>query len=182
MQIPLIKTERLILRAFEPSDAEPLFQIMAGEDVLRYFPNTAPPPQEKVNKLINHQLAQWEQYGYAWWAVTLPPGSQLLGWCGLQFLPETGETEVGYLLGRPWWGKGYATEAAFASLKFAFNDIQKFDQIIALVHPDNQASIHVIEKIGMHFVDTATYFGMVMQRYRITKLQFQSSNIQEKSL
>jgi ribosomal-protein-alanine N-acetyltransferase len=182
MQIPSIKTQRLILRAFEPSDAESLYQILAEEEVLRYFPNPAPPPPEKVNKIISNQLEQWEQYGYAWWAVTLPPDSQFLGWCGLQFLPETGETEVGYLLGKPWWGKGYATEAALASLYFAFNDIQHLDQIIALVHPENQASIHVIEKIGLHFVDTATYFGMVLQRYRITKYQFQSKNVEEKSL
>jgi ribosomal-protein-alanine N-acetyltransferase len=181
MQIPSIKTERLVLRAFEPSDAEPLYQILSEEGVLRYFPNPAPPPREKMDKFISNQLEQWEQHGYAWWAVTLPSGSELLGWCGLQFLPETGETEVGYLLGKPWWGKGYATEAAYASLSFAFNDLSTFDQIIALVHPDNQASIRVIEKIGMHFLDHAQYFGMAMQRYRVTKEQFTNDHIQEKS-
>jgi [ribosomal protein S5]-alanine N-acetyltransferase len=182
MKIPSLNTKRLILRAFETSDVDPLFQILAEEEVLRYFPNPKSPPREKVDRLIQNQLEQWEQYGYAWWAVTLASSGELIGWCGLQFLPETGETEVGYLLGKPWWGKGYATEAASASLNFAFQDIHHLDEIIALVHPDNQASIHVIEKIGLHFVDIASYFGMVMQRYRITKHQFKKENIQEKSL
>lgn len=173
LQIPSIKTRRLFLREFDENDAEPLYHILSHENILRYFPNHAPPSQEKVISLIDKQLEQWEQYGYAWWAVTLPPNSDLLGWCGLQFLPETGETEVGYLLGKPWWGKGYATEAALASLAFAFNDLD-MDQIIALVHPDNRASIRVIEKIGMHFVDATHYFGMDILRYRITNNQFKN--------
>lgn len=181
MQIPSIKTKRLILRAFEENDAEPLYHILAQEDVLRYFPNPAPPSKEKTIGLVRKQLEQWEQYGYAWWAVTLPSNPDLLGWCGLQFLPETGETEVGYLLGKPWWGKGYATEAASASIGFAFNDLD-MEQIIALVHPENQASIHVIEKIGMHFVDATQYFGMDVFRYRMTKINFEMLSNEEKSL
>lgn len=171
MQIPTIKTERLILRKFNETDSEALFKILGQENILRYFPNPNSPPKEKVEGLIRNQLEQWEQYGYAWWAVTLPADSAFLGWCGLQYLPETDETEVGYLLGRQWWGKGYATEAAYASLVFAFNDLD-MEQIIALVHPENQASIRVIEKIGMFFVDAKPYFGMDMLRYRITKSQF----------
>ncbi len=181
MQVPIIKTERLILRAFEESDAKPLYHILNQENVLRYYPNPTPPPPEKVSRFISHQLEQWEQYGYAWWAVTLPSSCDLLGWCGLQYLPETGETEVGYLLGKPWWGKGYATEAAYASLGFAFNELN-MEQIIALVHPENQASIRVVEKIGMQFVDATRYFGMDILRYRITKIQFLNDYNEETSL
>lgn len=181
MKIPSIKTQRLILRPFTELDTEPLYHILTHDNVLQYFPISSPPSKEWVGSFIDKQLAQWEKYGYAWWAVTLSTDPDLLGWCGLQFLPETGETEVGYLFGKPWWGKGYATEAAYASLGFAFTDLD-MEQIIALVHPDNRGSIRVIEKIGMNFVDATQYFGMDVLRYRITKINFEMFSNEEKPL
>lgn len=168
MPIPTIETLRLILRPFYENDAQSLYNILQEEGVLRYFPNPTPPALEKAAKVISDQLEQWQRYGYAWWAVTLKSDHTFIGWCGLQFLPETNETEVGYLLGKPWWGKGYATEAAATSLQYAFTQLN-MKQIIALVHPENKASIRVIEKLGMDFVDATQYFGMNILRYIIEK-------------
>lgn len=84
--------------------------------------------------------------------------SSFIGWCGLHFLPVTNETEVGYLLGESWWGKGYATETATASLQYAYKQLNMM-QIIALVHSDNKASIRVIEKLGMDFINAAIISG-----------------------
>ncbi len=93
---------------------------------------------------------------------------------GLQYLPELDETEVGFLLDRPFWGKGYATEAALASLHFGFENIQ-LDHIIALVHPDNLASRRVIQKCGMKYVDTLPLWGIELMRHRVDKSFYQSS-------
>jgi len=69
------------------------------------------------------------------------------------------------LLDSPFWGKGYATEAALATLKFGFEHFT-LDHIIALVHPENAASRRVIEKCGMDFMDTLQLWGMELIRYR----------------
>jgi len=164
MSIPTIITPRLALRPFSEKDVEPLLHIMNEADIMRYFPNPDPPAVERVQNLIARLLTHWEEHDYGWWAVAPLPDQPLAGWCGLTFLPETGETEVAYLLTKAWWGRGLATEAAQAALQFGFEKLG-FEQIIAVVHPENRASIRVIEKLGMDFTGRYTYFGMEVLRY-----------------
>jgi RimJ/RimL family protein N-acetyltransferase len=163
-QIPSIKTSRLILQPLLPADAIVLHRIYQAEGVLRYFPNPTPPPLEKVQHFITGQQAHWEKHGYGNWGILLQGGKEIIGWAGLQFLPELNETEVGYLLDRPFWGKGYATEAALASMDFGFEHFH-LDHIIALVHPDNLASRRVIEKCGMVYVETLPLWGIELMRH-----------------
>jgi len=123
---------------------------------------------ERVQNIILRQGAHWKAYMYGWWAVETFSTRDLLGWCGLQYLPETGEIEVGYLLGRDYWGNGFATEAARASIDYGFENLE-IDNIIAVVHPGNLASIHVIEKLGMAFTGRFTYFDMPVLRYSLMR-------------
>ncbi len=166
MNIPTLPTTRLHLRGFRLDDVEPLYRILQAPGIMRYFPNPDPPPRDRVERLITHQLEHWEEHSYGWWAVVPQGQRELIGWCGLTFLPETGETEVAYLLAKPSWGQGYATEAARASLQFALDRVDA-DQIIGLTHPENIRSQRVLEKLGMSFVNQAEYFGMQLYRYAI---------------
>jgi RimJ/RimL family protein N-acetyltransferase len=169
-EIHPVRTARLILRRLQPEDAEVLFRIYQSEGVLRYFPITVPPPLEKVQRFIHSQEEHWERHGYGNWGVLLDGGQEIIGWAGLQYLPELDETEVGFLLDRPWWGNGYATEAAQASLNFGFDYIE-MDHMIALVHPENLASKRVIEKCGLVYQETLTLWGIELERYRIENLE-----------
>ena len=90
--------------------------------------------------------------------------NRLVGWDGLQHLPELDETEVAYLLSRRVWGHGYATEAGRAAIQFGF-ETAGLDQIIGLVHPDNIASIRVLEKCGLGFVNRIALRRMDLLRY-----------------
>jgi len=132
IEIPSILTPNLTLRPLQVSDDETLHRIYQTDGVLRYFPNPNPPPLEKIQRFLAGQQAHWEQYGYGNWGI-IPNGErEIIGWAGLQFLPELNETEVGFLLDRPYWGKGFATQAALASLRFGFEHVG-LTQIIALV-------------------------------------------------
>jgi RimJ/RimL family protein N-acetyltransferase len=163
---PSLRTLRLTLRPLQPEDAEVLHHVYQSEGVLRYFPNPAPPPLEKVQRFIIGQQAHWETYGYGNWGI-LPDGEcEIIGWAGLQYLPELNETEVGFLLDKPFWGKGYATEAALASIGFGFERFA-LDHIIALAHADNLASRRVIEKCGMIYMETLPLWGIELNRYRV---------------
>ncbi|MCK4449041.1 MAG: GNAT family N-acetyltransferase [Anaerolineae bacterium] len=173
MRIPTITTSHLILRAFTEADIEPLHRILGDRDVLRYFPNPNLPSRDKVEKMISSRLKHWEEHGYGWWAVEPRSKRELIGWSGLQFLPETEEVEVAYLLGKAYWGKGLATEAAQACLQYGFENVE-VESIVAIVHPENLASQRVIEKLGMLFVDQAHYFGMDCYRYSIERSSFDS--------
>src|SRR5512137_2872803 len=110
--IPTLTTARLTLRPLSEADAPALLQLLNTGDVLRYFPNPAPADRARVDRLIAHHRNHWAERGLGWWAVERHAPSGLIGCAGLEYLPETGETEVAYLLGRDYWGQGLATEAA----------------------------------------------------------------------
>jgi len=169
MDIPSIATERLVLHPFSEQDVDPLFDILQQPGILRYFPRTGRPPREIAARVVARQLAHWEEHGYGWWAVEYCAEPGLLGWAGLTYLPETGETEVAYLLRQEVWRRGLATEAAKASLRFGFEQFA-FPFIIGITHPENIASQRVLEKSGLHFVEKAVYFGMDCFRYVIDRV------------
>lgn len=164
ISIPTITTPRLMLRPFTLEDSVPLHRILNEPNILQYFPHTDPPYMERVRKLIERQVTQWTEYHLGWWAV-LPNGQdELIGWNGLQYIPETGEVEVGYLLSKQYWRHGYATEGAKASLGFGFETL-KLREIIGLTHPQNRASQNVLKKCGMKYSQQKEYFGMQVFRF-----------------
>jgi ribosomal-protein-alanine N-acetyltransferase len=168
-KIPTLTTPHLSLRPLTAEDAHTLHRIYQTEGVLEYFPNTEPPPFVKVERFIVGQERHWSEHGYGNWGIVPAGENQIIGWVGLLTVPELQETEVGYLLSRPYWGMGYATEAARASIKFGFENF-KFDHIIGLVHPENIASRRVLEKCGMTYVENKFLWGLEMMRYIITDL------------
>jgi ribosomal-protein-alanine N-acetyltransferase len=162
-----------VLRAFTEDDVDPLHRVMSDLEVLRYFPSPALPTRAQIERLVQFQLRHWDQRGYGWWAVVDSTAdsvldSPLIGWAGLQYLPETDEIEVGYLLDKAYWGRGLATEAARQSVRFGFEDLG-IETIIGVVHPENVASQRVLEKTGLSFVEQANYFGMDVYRYLIKR-------------
>jgi RimJ/RimL family protein N-acetyltransferase len=171
MNIPTLRTSHLILRPWMAEDAERLVAILQDSDILRYFPCAAPWSREKADWYITHHQSHWQQRGYGHWAVVTSADGQVAGWNGLEFLPETGETEVAYLLSREFWGHGYATEAAQAALNYGFTHCN-LDRIIGLTHPANIASQRVLEKCRMAFVDRQFYFGMELCRYQVEREEF----------
>jgi len=168
MKIPILTTERLRLRELRLTDVDLMQQILIGKDVLQYFPEYPPFTKAQTEKMITKKLEQWEQYGHGIWAVETLENNILIGRCGLGYLPDTDEIEVGYILGRDFWGKGYATEAAKASLNYGFTHLE-VNEIVGIVHVDNIGSQHVLQKIGMSHTNTKEYFGLPCYRYMAKK-------------
>lgn len=165
-KIPMITTGRLVMRPFTMSDRIALFNIVQETDILRYFPSRDAWPMEKVERYIQYQAAHWQKFNYGHWAAVLRETGQIIGWSGLEYLPDTDETEVGYLFSRDFWGKGYATESASAIVRFGLKRVG-LKEIIGLTDPENIASQRVLEKSGLVFTQSASYFGMEMFRYAI---------------
>ncbi|NJN44853.1 MAG: GNAT family N-acetyltransferase, partial [Anaerolineae bacterium] len=147
MNIPTLYTSRLTLRPFRREDAHALFNVLSEKDILRYFPNPETPTLEQTKMFIKHQLDHWDEHGFGWWAVAHRDNRSFLGWNGLQYLPDTDEIEVGFLLSKAYWGKGLATEGTIASLQYGFDEL-KIDSIVGIVHPKNIASQKVLKKAG----------------------------------
>jgi len=159
-----LTTPRLTLRPFRTDDAPALFAILQEPDIMQYFPTPGTPDMARVERIIASQINAWETYGRTFWATEWRATGELIGWCGLQFLPQTQETEVGYLLARPFWGQGIATEGARRSVSYGFGDLS-LDAIIGITHPANTASQNVLRKAGLTFTGPAQYFGMDCFRF-----------------
>ncbi len=130
-------------------------------DVMRYigsgdvYSRTVDESEERLLRLIDHQ----ERHGFSLWAVTDRETGSLLGDAGLILYAHEGpEVELGFRLGKPHWGRGFATEAAAAWLEHGFRELG-LDRIVAVAHHENVASQRVLEKVGMRFSGITQYQG-----------------------
>jgi RimJ/RimL family protein N-acetyltransferase len=166
--IPIFETERLILREYLPPDLEYFLPMLADREVIRYLILTDPWPREKVEKWLNSCQRVWDEKAYGFWILEHKRDHRPIGWGGLNWLPETEETEVLYALDRPYWGQGLATETARFSVKYGFETVE-LEEIIGLAVPENTASARVLEKCGLIFTGKAQYFGCELLRYLIQR-------------
>lgn len=110
-----------------------------------------------TRRLLADYTDHQAQHGYSFWAVIEQSSGALIGDAGL-YRTAGGEIELGYTLGVAWWGRGYATEAAGAWLRFAFKELD-VPEVVALAEPANVASLHVLTKLGMQRAGERLAFG-----------------------
>jgi RimJ/RimL family protein N-acetyltransferase len=144
--IPRLFTERLILREYRPADFEPFAAFMADPEVVRFL-HGVPMTRADAWRMLSTMIGHWTMRGYGTWAVERKSDGVFLGRVGLINPEGWPGLEVGWMLGRPYWGQGYATEAAEAALHYAFLT-QPEDRIISLIDPENKASQAVARRIG----------------------------------
>ena len=147
----ILETPRLVLREMTPEDAESAYILNSDPEVLRY---TGDDPFESVEEACEFlgKYESYKKYGFGRWAVILKETGEYLGWCGLKYTPELDEFDIGYRLMKKFWGKGYATEAAEACLELGFNQFG-MKTIVGRAMPENEASVRVLEKIGLTFYE-----------------------------
>jgi RimJ/RimL family protein N-acetyltransferase len=162
----ILETPRLSLREMTPGDAENAYLLNLDPEVIRY---TGDVPFESVEqaRTFLENYDHYRKYGFGRWAVDLKTTGEYLGWCGLKYLPESDEHDVGFRFFQKHWGKGYATEAAIACIDLGF---RKFNMpfIVGRAMPANSASVRVLEKCGMDFWKTEVEDGETWLVYRIT--------------
>lgn len=170
--IPRIETARLLLRPFTADDLEDYTRlIFADAEVMRYLPQRDFLPRERAARTITIFTEHWSLYGFGVWAVTDKATGDFLGHCGLGHVPEAGEVEVLYSLGKTYWGQGFATEAARASVRFGF-ERANLTRLIALAVPENIGSRRVMEHLGFVYEKDAHYFGLDLVYYVLPRAQF----------
>ena len=118
--------------------------------VMRYISDGKPWPNEQIREFVGRQISHFDRLGYCLWKLLLKETSEMIGFCGLQPLDGTAETEIGWWLARAWWGQGLATEAARAALIDGF-ERAGLARIVAVALAANRASIHVMGKLGMTY-------------------------------
>ncbi|HEY4998511.1 MAG TPA: GNAT family N-acetyltransferase [Usitatibacter sp.] len=142
-----LETPRLLLRKLRESDWDPFAAMYADADVMRYIGTGVTLNREDTWRSIANMLGHWQLRGFGMWAIEVKETGELAGRAGFIDPPGWPGFELGWLLGKPYWGRGYASEAARAALRHGF-DVLGRERIISLIRPDNARSIRVAEGLG----------------------------------
>ncbi|MFC4723026.1 GNAT family N-acetyltransferase [Geojedonia litorea] len=170
-----IETERLLLRHMLPTDIEDMFELDSDHDVHRYLGNKAFTTKKQSEAYINDVIEQYRTFGIGRWAMINKQTHEFMGWSGLKYYtkPMNGHVnfyDVGYRIIKRFWGKGYATESAKAVLDYGLNTMN-LNTIYGITHQENDASHHVLLKIGLNYIEDFYDEDLQMQLrwYNISK-------------
>ena len=163
----ILETKRLYLREMQQSDFNSLCKILQDEDTMYAYEGAF--SDHEVQEWLDRQIFRYQKWNFGLWAVILRETDTMMGQCGLTMQPWKDEEvlEIGYLFERLYWHKGYATEAAMACKKYAFEKL-KANEVCSIIRDTNIASQNVAIRNGMTMADTWTkhYRGVDMPHYR----------------
>ena len=156
---------------FRNDDIESYASICADPEVMRYLSDGKPFTRLEAWRHMAFLVGHWQLLGYGQWAVEEKQSGRMVGRIG--FLNPEGWPgfEIGWTLARQVWGRGYATEGARRALQYAFTELNR-DHVISLIHPDNQASIRVAERLGEKLEGKAEVFGREHLVYGIDRAAY----------
>lgn len=143
--IPRLETDRLVLRAFCEDDLDAWAGFSADPEVMRFL--GGPMGRGDAWRAMAATLGHWMLRGYGMWAVERKSDGVTMGRVGLVQPEGWPGLEVGWTLGRPYWGQGYATEAAGAAMRYGFLT-QPVGRLISNIDPANEASQAVAQRLG----------------------------------
>ena len=162
----ILETERLYLREMDQSDFASLCRILKDDDVMYAYEGAF--SDDEVREWLDRQIARYHKWGFGLWAVVLKETNEMIGQCGLtmQNWKDDEVLEIGYLFERVHWHKGYASEAAKACKRYAFETLNA-SEVCSIIRDTNTASQNVAIRNGMTVKDkwTKHYRGVDMPHY-----------------
>jgi RimJ/RimL family protein N-acetyltransferase len=167
----IFKTTRLMAREWSPADARHLYLLNSDPEVLKYT-GDKPFKTPAHARVFIENYRDYQRQGFGRWVLFLTDTNSFVGWCGLKKHQEW--VDLGFRLLKKYWGQGYATEAAAASLRVGFLKFE-LPQIIGRASYDNTVSIRVLEKLHMRFWKRDACDGIPNAAYyRITRAEYLS--------
>jgi len=169
---PQIETERLLLRTYKTDEMEKVFELSSDKDVTKHFPPYFKIEKADVLASLPTRLERWRSQGFGQFGVFDKTDESLIGYCGFQYLDKTENVEIYYGFFKKHWGKGFATEAARAALRFGFEQV-KLPKITAVTHLENLESQKVLRKIGFNGGELTEFYKMPVAYFEITAEQYE---------
>ena len=167
----ILQTARLILRELDLADLDFVAAMLAYPEVMRFWPRCY--TRAEAEDWIARQQARYARDGFGYWLVVEQATGQPIGQAGL-LAPEVdnrAETALGYILHRPFWSQGFATEAAVACLDYAFTTLG-LARVIAPIRPENAPSRAVAARLGLRPGPATFYAGFTHLIFAITQAEF----------
>lgn len=169
-RLPIRETARLYLRPVNYNDATAIYEYACDPEMARYTLWSKHLSLEDSNFFVEQILALYAAGKAAPWAVILKESKKMIGTTGfVHWHPSHGRAEIGYAIGRKWWGNGYASEAARSVLAFGFTQLN-CNRIEAMCNVANTASARVMEKIGMRYEGILRKYLLAQGNYHDVKI------------
>lgn len=168
--VTTLHTERLRLEPITDRHYVGMRKMSADAEVMRFLNHGQPQSEEETRAGIERIQRRWKEWGYSWWALIENDSGEMIGAACLQHLggDAARPLEIGWRLVREAWGKGYASEAARAIVRHAFNVVGA-DEVYAVADPDNADSIKVMQRLGMQYVGIETHYEQPHAVYRLPR-------------
>jgi len=167
-----IKTKRLKLRPIKDKDLDVLADLNGDPEVMRYI--LPPLSRNIVAQAMDWFQSEWNRLGYGCFTLFEKRTGKFIGQCGLQKLegnPEAEEVEIAFIIAKPFWGQGYATEATQAVLDFGFTH-SGLSRIVAVTIEGNSPSKRVLEKLGFQYQGNKKVYERMVMYYSLGREQF----------
>jgi len=164
----ILETSRLRLREMTVGDLDFVASMLADPEVMRYYPK--PLSREESLEWIERQIARYARDGHGLWLAESKDTGAPLGQIALamQDLDAAREPEIGWLVHRPFWRRGFASEAARAVRDSAFGR-WKYEHVISLIRPENMPSRGVAQKLGMRPARETAFHGFRHLVFRLDR-------------
>lgn len=170
MALTTLETKRVLLRPWQPSDLEPFAKMNADPKVMRYYPATL--SQEESDDFCERIQQRFVENGWGFWALEHKATGAFMGFTGLNIpgydLPCNPCIEVGWRLAYPFWGNGFATEAARGCLAFAFQQLAA-PKVVAFASVINERSWQVMKRLGMHDTQKNFHHPIIPQGHQLAE-------------
>ena len=174
----IAETERLIIREMLPTDVDAIFELHSDPEVHKFLGNKFITSREQAIEIIDFVRQQYIDHGVGRWVMIHKHTQEFLGWTGLEFVTQQVNKhknfyDLGYRLIRRFWGQGIATESAFASLDYAFCNVNA-NEVYAMADCLNAGSNKILKKAGLKFIETFHHDGTEHNWYKICKNEFKN--------
>ena len=162
------ETERLLLREMTEADRDALAAILMDAETMKYYPK--PYDEAGVQRWLDWTSDNYARHGFGLWAVTLKATGEFIGDCGITLQPIDGQwlPEIGYHINKRYWRQGFASEAAAACIRAAFERFG-FPAVYSYMNAENEPSWRTAMKNGMKFVQEYEDKNMRLRVYRLTR-------------
>jgi len=168
--LSIIETERLIVKAATPNSLDNWYGLFSNPEIMQFIGKgvkTFDETRQSLEKTIRHH----EKHGFSIGDIFEKTTGEYVGRAGLIYLElndNQPDIEVGYMMHKKFWKKGYATELAQAFISWGFKHLP-VSKLIGIINPQNDKSRHVLEKIGMHYIGRAICYSVEVAKFEIIR-------------
>jgi [ribosomal protein S5]-alanine N-acetyltransferase len=169
----ILETEHLLFRPLTIADLDALVSMYSDPDVMRFL--GGPRSREEVQSALQGYIREYQIYGHSFFATIRKSDGSFIGHCGLlrQEIEDEQEIELAYVLAKDYWQLGLAFEGILALKDYGFQQLG-FSRIVSLIPPGNHASMHLAEKIGMHYDRDVDQWGQHFRLYVVQQPRAQA--------